>query len=112
MDDSTGPAPSLAKPAAGAAPPAVADPRENIALHRPYTLDPAPNYPYCTNSDDATKLTDGQYTKGYFWTQKTTVGWENVRQAVITIDLGRVEPICGLSYNTAAGTAVPSGPRH
>jgi hypothetical protein len=47
----------------------------NIALHCPYTLQPAPNYRYCTDPDDRIQLTDGNYTQGYFWTQKSTVGW-------------------------------------
>jgi len=33
---------------------------ENLALRRPYTLVPAPDYPYCTDAGDATDLTDGK----------------------------------------------------
>ncbi|MCL5097056.1 MAG: hypothetical protein M1608_05920, partial [Candidatus Omnitrophica bacterium] len=51
------------------------EPPVNLALGKPYTLEPAPNYPYCTDPGDRTQLTDGQYVKGYFWTQKGTVGW-------------------------------------
>ena len=40
----------------------------NIALGKKYTLEPRPNYPYCTDPDDDIQLTDGIYTKGYFWT--------------------------------------------
>ncbi|MGB2820666.1 MAG: hypothetical protein WBF17_06765, partial [Phycisphaerae bacterium] len=54
---------------------------------------------------DRTQLTDGVYTKGYFWTQKTTVGWTNAQSPTVTIDLGAVEPIGGASLNMAAGTA-------
>ena len=79
--------------------------RPNIALHRPYTLQPAPNYRYCTDPDDRTQLTDGQYTQGYFWTQKSTVGWVKVNPVFIVIDLGRDAPIAGASFNTAAGVA-------
>jgi len=77
----------------------------NIARGKPYVFDPKPDYSYCTDKDDATQLTDGEYTRGFFWTQKSTVGWQNARCAVITIDLQKVEPICGLSFNTAAGTS-------
>ncbi len=77
----------------------------NIALHRPYTLQPAPNYPYCTDRDDRIQLTDGKYTQGYFWTQKSTVGWRGAGTVFIVIDLGRTAPIAGTSFNTAAGTA-------
>jgi len=75
---------------------------ENLAQGRPYTLSPAPNYEYCTESGDATQLTDGAYTVGYFWTQPTTVGWSKVSPVVITIDLGADVPIDGVSFSTAA----------
>lgn len=79
--------------------------RPNIALNRPYHLQPAPNYRYCTDADDRIQLTDGQCVQGYFWTQRGTVGWQNVSPVIITIDLGRDAPICGASFNTAAGVA-------
>ena len=77
----------------------------NLALGKKYTLKPSPRYSYCTDPDDRVQLTDGVYTKGYFWTQKTTVGWQYAVPATITVDLGQVEPINGVSYNTAAGVA-------
>lgn len=77
----------------------------NLALGKPYTLSPAPNYQYCTDPGDRTQLTDGKYTTGYFWTQQGTVGWTNAQYADITIDLGEVKPIGGCSYSTAAGVA-------
>lgn len=79
--------------------------QENVALGKPYTLFPRPNYVYCTDPEDNKQLTDGQYTVGYFWTQQSTVGWTNARPAIITVDLGAVQPIRGVSYNTAAGVA-------
>ena len=83
----------------------VPRPGENLALGKPYTLDPRPNYALCTDPGDKTQLTDGVYTKGYFWTQQSTVGWNNIGGATITIDLGSVQPIRGASFNTAAGRA-------
>jgi hypothetical protein len=80
-------------------------PGPNIALGCHYTLSPKPNYRYCTDGREATKLTDGVYSTGYFWTQKTTVGWTNARPALITVDLGEDRPICGASFDTAAGVA-------
>ena len=80
-------------------------PGENVALGKSYKLDPRPTYVYCTDPADATQLTDGKYTRGYFWTQKSTVGWQNVNTATITLDLGAVQPIRGVSFNTAAGVA-------
>lgn len=84
---------------------------ENVALHKPYTLSPAPNYGYCTDPGDAVQLTDGRYTEGYFWTQKSTVGWNSALPVLCTIDLGRVEPVRGLSWNCAAGTAGVEWPK-
>ena len=80
-------------------------PGENIALGRPCTLEPRPTYSYCTDPDDPKQLTDGEYSIGNFWTQKTTVGWQNTPMAQITMDLGKVQPICGVSFNTAAGSS-------
>jgi len=78
---------------------------ENLALGKACTLDPAPDYSRCTDPGDATQLTDGQYRIGYCWTQKGTVGWNNAYPAVITLDLGTMEPSRGVSFNTAAGVA-------
>ena len=78
---------------------------DNLARGKRYTMEPSPNYKYCTDEGDKTQLTDGVYTKGYFWTQKSTVGWSHARHVIITIDLGTVQPIRGASYNTAAGVA-------
>jgi len=75
---------------------------DNIALHKPYTLSPAPNYAACTDVGDATQLTDGTYTSGYFWTQMSTVGWISpTSNPTIKIDLGQTYPIQGISFNTA-----------
>ncbi|MFQ6042113.1 MAG: hypothetical protein ACE5PV_14750 [Candidatus Poribacteria bacterium] len=80
-------------------------PYENIAKGKKYKLTPRPNYSYCTDAGDTVQLTDGVYTKGYFWTQKSTVGWQNAHPVIITIDLESVQPIGGVSFSTAAGTA-------
>jgi hypothetical protein len=77
----------------------------NIAKGKMYKFDTPPNYPLCSDAGDAFQLTDGRYTSGYFWTQKTTVGWQMKRPVIITIDLGKIDPIRGVSYNTAAGAA-------
>ncbi|MBI4028303.1 MAG: hypothetical protein HY360_25185 [Verrucomicrobia bacterium] len=49
---------------------------KNIALDKPYTVDPPANYPLCTDDNDDVQLTDGDYTKGHFWATKSTVGWQ------------------------------------
>lgn len=77
----------------------------NIAKGKTYTFNKTPNYVLCNDPGDNIQLTDGIYTSGYFWTQKTTVGWQGVRPVVITIDLENIHPIRGVSFNTAAGSA-------
>ncbi len=77
----------------------------NLALHKPYTLEPAPNYALCTDPGDRTQLTDGDHVKGTLWTQRGTVGWAYASSVLITLDLGQVAPIGGLSYSTSAGIA-------
>lgn len=76
----------------------------NLALGKPYALEPAPSYGLCKDPGDATQLTDGIYTEGHFWTRASTVGWGS-QMAFITIDLGQDQPLKGLSYNSAAGIA-------
>jgi hypothetical protein len=78
---------------------------ENIARGKTYKFSPDPNYPLCADPNDIIQLTDGIFTSGYFWTQTATVGWQNKRPVIITIDLGKIEPILGVSYSTAAGVA-------
>lgn len=78
---------------------------ENIALNAPYTFNYSPDFNYCTDADDVTQLTDGQYVEGYFWTQPGTVGWRGKGYVIITVDLGADKPISGVSFSTAAGVA-------
>ena len=80
-------------------------PSENIALGATYTLEPGPNYGLCTDPGDAEQLTDGVYTDGYFWAQLSTVGWQEKTPSILTLDLGAVKPIRGVSFHTAAGFA-------
>jgi len=77
----------------------------NMALGRPYALFPHPTYQLCTDAGDSKQLTDGQTTSDYFWTQQGTVGWQHVQYATVTVDLGQIEPISGVSMTTAAGVA-------
>ncbi|MFM9960217.1 MAG: discoidin domain-containing protein [Planctomycetaceae bacterium] len=80
---------------------------DNIALGKRYTFDPPPDYEHCTDPADATQLTDGKSIAGRdrFWTVKSVVGWSGIYAATVTIDLGEVQPIRGVSFNTAAGEA-------
>lgn len=77
--------------------------QENIALGRPYTLDPDPNYETLARSDlNRTRLTDGEYAPpGSMWGFQTTVGWQD-RNPWITIDLGSSRPISGVMFHTVS----------
>jgi hypothetical protein len=90
---------------AGNASPAAALNLENLARGRPYTVTPRPDYRHCTDPGDAAQLTDGAYTRGYFWTQKSTVGWRLGPPKFVRIDLGAERPVRGVSWSTAAGVA-------
>ena len=78
---------------------------KNIALGASYTLEPAPQYEYCTDAADDRQLTNGVYhqTAESLWTQPSTVGWQEKKRVIITLDLGTVKPIRGVSFHTAAG---------
>ena len=80
-------------------------PSENIALGASYTLEPGPNYGLCSDPGDLEQLTDGVHTDGYFWLHKSTVGWQERTPSIFTLDLGKVQPIRGVSFSTAAGYA-------
>ncbi len=83
-------------------PPALKRP-PNLAAGRPYSYHPIPNYPHTASPENAVQLTDGAWTKGYFWTQKTTVGWVRTREIEVTLDLGEHQPIAGVMVHSAAG---------
>ena len=77
---------------------------ENMALGKPYTFSLPPSYRLCTDAGDVTDLTDG-VSKGRLWTNKGLVGWKNKKRRLIrvTVDLGKVEPISGVAFTSAAG---------
>jgi hypothetical protein len=77
----------------------------NIARDCPVTFSSPPNYAAATDTADKTQLTDGVYSMGNFWTQKSTVGWSKANPVLITIDLKKIQPIAGVSFDTAAGRA-------
>ncbi len=76
----------------------------NMTLHKPYSVSPAPNYPLTAPPTDTKALTDGKYTIGHFWTKKTTVGWRDSNPVEILIDLGKVTIIERINFNTARGS--------
>ncbi len=105
---------TFASPAAHAQP-------ENIALGKSVTFSAPPNYSLSNDADDIKQLTDGKYSSigplqeventRAIWVQKNTVGWSKVMPLLITIDLGSVQPISGVSYSTAAGQSDVAWPR-
>ena len=74
----------------------------NLAQGKTYSLFPNPSYHLCTDPGDKVQLTDGQTTQSYFWTQMGTVGWQHVPYSLITVDLGKIEPISRFEFTTAA----------
>ncbi len=48
---------------------------KNVAQGKPCEFSHPPNYSHCQDADDASQVTDGKFTEGWFWTQKSTVGW-------------------------------------
>jgi hypothetical protein len=84
-----------------------ADPGPNLALGRPYTLTPAPNYQYCTDPGDAVQLTDGR-TAGASLTDPGRVGWSWIKDgpARVVIDLGRTAAIDEVRVSTIGGDAL------
>jgi hypothetical protein len=91
-------------------------------LHQKVTVEPAPNSPD-TKSNDLAQITDGLYAgdrpvwdeasnSNSLWVQKGTVGWQHKKPVVITIDLGKVQPISGIIYSTGGGRAGVTWPDH
>jgi len=72
----------------------------NLARGCAYTFLAPPDYKLCRDAGDATQLTDGVHTKGYFWGQKSTVGWCALDNGV-AIDLGAARSITGAALYTA-----------
>src|SRR5256885_1213282 len=78
----------------------------NVALGRPYTLDPAPNYGGRTSVRGTVELTDGKAATGAaLWLQDLTVGWRNKRSVTVTIDLGAERVLSNVTWHGAAGSA-------
>src|SRR5690606_23568279 len=87
--------------------PAWTPPGENIALGKPYTFNSPADYDLTKDSGDAKQLTDGKPAPADkpMWFKKEAVGWGEgrVMAVAITIDLGTVEPIAGVSFNAPQG---------
>ncbi|TLD41213.1 MAG: hypothetical protein JETT_2501 [Candidatus Jettenia ecosi] len=77
----------------------------NLANGKAYIVSPQQNYTQSVSApaSDTTSLTDGKYTVGYFWSQKTTVGWQRAKTVEIIIDLEKEYNIGSIAFNTARG---------
>ncbi|MBV5329509.1 MAG: DUF4091 domain-containing protein [Chlorobium sp.] len=76
----------------------------NLAKEKPYSVFPLQNYALSAPSTDTTALTDGRYSYGAFWTQKTTVGWRGTKTVEILIDLEKESNVGSITFNTARGS--------
>ena len=80
----------------------------NVLSGKKATYSLKPDYMYSKGGDE-TDLTDGKFWqadgKSLFWTHKGTVGWSfgSFAGAMITFDLGQVQPIKTLAFDTVAG---------
>lgn len=73
----------------------------NIALGKSYSISERLNYPHTALSNDVTVLTDGIYSTGMFWLQKSTAGWQGKKTVEILIDLEKNSLIDNITFNTA-----------
>ncbi len=79
---------------------------QNIARKRFFRSNLIPNYSLTQDRLDNLQLTDGKNaTTSFIWTDKKCVGWSGVDKLILTIDLGKDQPISGVSYSTAAGSS-------
>jgi len=76
----------------------------NFAKGKSYVVSPPQNYNLTAPESNKTVLTDGVYTTGNFWTQKSTVGWAHTKWVEILIDLERISSIGSILFSTAQGT--------
>lgn len=94
----------------------------NVALHGKVSFTPPSNYQY-TKSRDPQQLTDGVYASSKakwdpvhqtssLWVQEGCISWAHKKPIIINIDMGKVQPIAGLIYSTAAGKAGVVWPEH
>ena len=88
----------------------------NIALHKSYILDPAPNYSNGSQftypdgqTHDDTDLTDGVFMPSTFWALWAwpgSIGWFMYSDQLecITVDLASDQPIAAIKYSTVGRT--------
>lgn len=87
------------------------DPAQNLALGKPVSFAPAPDYGLTSAGDtDATDLTDGvlsDHPRGQLWFQSKCVGWSYGGLGNLMLDLGTVEPIREVAIRFQGGAPQP-----
>lgn len=79
---------------------------ENLARGAAVRLNSEPNDAGTADSGDIVQLVDGALSPSTpLWSDKSAVGWVGSAPAEFTIDLGKDQPIQGVSVRTAAGAA-------
>jgi len=90
---------------------ATAQAAENIALGRTYVAYPRlGGHKSTDNGSEKTKLTDGKRSGKVLWEDpENTVGWVDARWPVqVVVDLGKRQPISGITLGCGAGMALSS----
>ena len=83
--------------------PVCASDMMNMALNKPYRLQPEPNYQYCTDQDDHRQLTDGNKIQSN-WTRVDTVGWVRPESTIeIVLDLEQTVSLNEVLVHTIGG---------
>ena len=77
----------------------------NLALHRPYVLDPPPNYatPVAAKT---TVLTDGRLGKDAHWVRGASHGWTRLSPVTAVIELAAMAPIQEVRVHVTRSKAV------
>lgn len=91
--------------------PADLDPAQNLALGKPVSYAPAPNYGLTRAGDtDAADLTDGalsDHPRGQLWFQDKCVGWSYGGLCNLSLDLEAVAPISEVAIRFQGGAPQP-----
>ncbi|MCD6352047.1 MAG: hypothetical protein J7M26_08000 [Armatimonadetes bacterium] len=98
--------PLAAQPAPAASP--DLDPSQNLALGKPVTYLPNPNYRLTARGGtDPTDLTDGQLTKRkdlHMWFEQGAVGWSYPGRVNLAVDLCKVQPVDEVAIRWLGGS--------
>ncbi len=84
------------------------DPAENVALGKPVTYLPAPDYGLTAKGEtDSTDLTDGKLTQRedqHMWFEAGAVGWSYGGRVNLAVDLGQIQPIDEVAIRFLGGS--------